>query len=354
MMNKKWIGIGVAALATISLAACGNKAAKSTSSVRPAMVTDTGGVNDKSFNQSAWEGMSKWGRENGLKEKTDYTYYESDDESQFGTNLQAAYDAGYNLIFGVGSLQDSALAEAADEHPDTQYVIIDSIIKKDNVYSATFADNEAAYLAGIAAAKGTKTNKVGFIGGMKSDVITRFETGFKAGVKSVNPNITVEVQYADSFADAAKGKTIASTMYASGVDIIYQAAGGVGNGVFQEANAINAKLNADSDEKVWVIGVDRNQKNEGNYTSKDGKESTSTLTSTIKQVGKVVEEICENQKEGKAFPGGQSKIYGLKDNGVSLVTDGLNDETKRAVDAAKEQIIKGEITVPDGITTKAS
>ena len=128
-----------------------------------------------------------------------------------------------------------------------------------NVESVLFADNEGAYLAGIAAAMQSKTKHVGFVGGVESDTITRFETGFKEGVASVDSSIKVDVQYAGSYSDSAKGKTIAATMYASGADVIYHAAGGSGTGVFSQAKEINEKLPADSDKKVWVVGVDRDQ-----------------------------------------------------------------------------------------------
>ena len=153
------------------------------------------------------------------------------------------------------------------------YVIIDDRIEgQKNVASAVYADNEAGYLAGIAAAKTTKTKQVGFVGGMESEVITRFRAGFEAGVKSVDPSIKVQVDYAGSFGDSAKGKTIAAAQYAAGADVIYQVAGGTGAGVFSEAKDLNEKKN--EDEKVWVLGVDRDQKAEGEYTSKDGKNLT--------------------------------------------------------------------------------
>ena len=213
-----------------------------------------------------------------------------------------------------------------------------------------FADNEGAYLAGIAAAMQSKTNKVGFIGGQTSDTITRFEAGFTAGAKSVKPDIDVQVQYAESFSDAAKGTTIASTMYASGVDVIYQAAGGTGTGVFTAAKEVNEKLDADSDKKVWVIGVDRDQTAEGNYTSSDKKKSNFVLTSTIKQVGTVVKDIANGQVKGDKFEGGKTKTYGIKDGGVDIVTSKLPSDIKDAVEKAKEQIKNGELKPTDGLS----
>ncbi|MGT2911838.1 BMP family lipoprotein [Streptococcus cameli] len=357
-MNKKFVGLGLASLAALALVACGNKsnssdASKSKedsgSSLKVAMITDTGGVDDKSFNQSAWEGISAWGKEHGLKEKTDYAYFQSDDESQYETNLESAASSDFNLIAGIGYKLADGVKTAAARHPELNYVLIDSATEGDNVLNALFADHEGAYLAGIVAAKTSDSKKIGFVGGMESDVITRFETGFVAGVKSVDPSIKVEVQYADSYSDAAKGKSIAATMYASGVDVIYHASGATGTGVFQEAADINSQLPADSKDKVWVIGVDRDQTEEGKYTSKDGKESTSTLTSTIKKVGHVLQEIANDQLDGKEFPGGQVLTYGLKDGGVDLATEGLSEDVLKAVEEAKTAIVDGSLTVDSGV-----
>lgn len=213
-----------------------------------------------------------------------------------------------------------------------------------NVASAVFADNEAAYLAGVAAAKTTKTKQVGFIGGIEGAVITRFEKGFEAGVKSVDPSIKIKVDYAGSFGDAAKGKTIAAAHYAGGADVVYQVAGGTGAGVFNEAKSINETRN--ENEKVWVLGVDRDQTEEGKYKSKDGKESNFVLASSLKQVGKTVQDIANQTAKGK-FPGGKTTTFGLKDGGVDLTTTNLSEDAKKAVEEAKAKILDGSITVPD-------
>ncbi|MGT2912607.1 BMP family protein [Streptococcus tangpeifui] len=351
-MNKKLIGLGLAAVAILSLGACSRSSHSSSSSVKAAIVTDTGGVDDKSFNQSAWEGLQAWGKENKLKKDTDFTYFQSDDESQYATNLDSAQSKGYNLIFGIGYNLHDAVAEAAQSNSKTNYVIIDDVIEdQKNVASVLFADNEGAYLAGIAAAMQTKTNKVGFVGGVKSDTITRFETGFKAGVASVNKDIEVEVQYVGSYNDAAKGQTIAQSMYSGGADVIYHASGGSGKGVFSQAKEINEGLNSDAADKVWVIGVDRDQSEEGNYTAQDGKKSNFVLTSTVKEVGTVVKDIANDQLDGKKFQA-KTTTYGLKDKGVDIVTKNLPDNIKKAVDSAKKDIIDGKTKVDDGVKKK--
>ena len=350
-MNKKLIGLGLAVVAILSLGACSRSSQSSSSKVKAAIVTDTGGVDDKSFNQSAWEGMKAWGKENKLKEKTDYTYFQSKSESDYATNLDAAQNKGFNLVFGIGYNLHDAISDAAKANTKTNYVLIDSeVTGQKNVASVLFADNEGAYLAGIAAAMQTKTNHVGFVGGVKSDTITRFETGFKAGVASVNKDIKVDVQYVGSYNDATNGKGIADSMYSSGADVIYHAAGASGTGVFTAAKDIDQKLSADSKDKVGVIGVDRDQTDEGNYKAAD-KESNFVLTSTIKEVGTVVKDIANDQLDGKKFQA-KTTTYGLKDKGVDIVTNNLPEKTKKAVESAKKDIIDGKTTVKDGVKNK--
>lgn len=353
-MNKKLVGLGLAAVAAVSLAACGNRASKSNSSeasssadtsVKAAIVTDIGGVDDRSFNQSAWEGLTAWGKENGLEKGTGYDYIQSQSESDYVTNLDSAVAGGYNLVFGIGFALETAIAEAAPNNPDTHFVIVDSVVPdQDNVVSVGFADHEASYLAGVAAAKSTKSNHVGFIGGMQSEVIDRFEAGFVAGAKSINPDIKITIDYAGSFGDAAKGQTIAAAQYAAGADVIFHASGGTGNGVFAAAKAENETRN--EADKVWVIGVDRDQSAEGKYTSKDGKESNFVLASTLKQVGTSVKDIATKALDGK-FPGGEVVRYTLADQGVELAETNLSEDASKAVADAKQGILDGKVEVPE-------
>ena len=351
-MNKKLVGLGVVSLAALTFAACSSRTSNSSSSsessdsaVKAAIITDVGGVDDRSFNQSAWEGLTAWGEENGLKENTDYTYFQSASESDYVTNLDSAVSGGYNLIFGIGFALESAIAEVAPNNPDTKFVIVDSVVAdQDNVVSVGFADHEASYLAGVAAAKSTKSNHIGFIGGMEGVIIDRFEAGFVAGAKSVNPDIKVTIDYAGSFADAAKGQTLAAAQYAAGADVIFHASGGTGNGVFAAAKAENETRN--EADKVWVIGVDRDQSAEGDFTSKDGKDSNFVLASTLKEVGTSVKDIANKALAGE-FPGGEILQFTLADGGVDLVETNLSDEASEAVATAKKAILDGEVSVPE-------
>ncbi|HEL9627100.1 BMP family lipoprotein [Streptococcus suis] len=353
-MNKKLVGLGLAAVAAVSLAACGNRASKSSSSeasssadtsVKAAIVTDIGGVDDRSFNQSAWEGLQEWGKAASLSKGNGYDYFQSASESDYITNLDSAVAGGYNLVFGIGFALESAIAEVAPNNPNTHYVIVDSVVPdQDNVVSVGFADHEASYLAGVAAAKSTKTNHVGFIGGMEGVIIDRFEAGFVAGAKSVNKDIKITVDYAGSFGDAAKGQTLAAAQYAAGADVIFHASGGTGNGVFAAAKAENETRN--EADKVWVIGVDRDQSAEGTYTSKDGKSSNFVLASTLKQVGTSVKDIATKAVAGE-FPGGQVLQFSLKDKGVELAETNLSEDASKAVADAKQAILDGKVEVPE-------
>ncbi|WEG73359.1 BMP family lipoprotein [Vagococcus intermedius] len=347
MKLSKKLGLGVLALGmTTTLVACGSNDDKKEGSksdeanTSVALVTDLGGVDDKSFNQSAWEGLQAWGKANNLeKGNGGYNYYQSNSDSEFDTNINTALNDGFQTVFGIGFKLKPAIEAAAGANADKNFVLIDDQIDgKDNVASIVFKDNEAAYLAGIAAAMTTKSDKLGFIGGQEGDVIGRFEAGFAAGAKSVKKDIDVSVNYVGSFGDAPKGKAAAEAMYGKGIDVIYHASGDTGNGVFTAAKDI---VKADKDKKVWVVGVDRDQEAEG----KEGDQNV-TLTSTLKGVSQVVQDLADQAKDGK-FPGGDHLVYGLKEDGVDLTDGQLTDEIKEAVNKAKEDIKSGKVEVPE-------
>ncbi|WP_302328494.1 BMP family lipoprotein [Salirhabdus salicampi] len=309
-----------------------------------AMVTDVGGIDDKSFNQSAWEGLTAFGEENGLEQGTHYDYAQSEGAADYKTNLNRLVRQDFNLIYGIGFLLADSIDEVASQNPDTNFAIVDSVVEQDNVASITFSEHQGSFLTGVAAALKTKTNKVGFIGGIDFDLINKFEAGFVAGVKSVNPDIDVEVKYAGAFDDASKGKVIASSMYNNGVDIIYHAAGGTGNGVFSEAKD---RKNNNPDADIWVIGVDKDQHEEGSITV-NGTEYNVTLTSMLKRVDVAVKDLSERAMNGD-FPAGEILSYGLDDNGVGVANtnkEAMSEEILAAVEDWKEKIIHGDVEVP--------
>lgn len=349
-MKKRKFGLAlslVLAAGTI-LGACGNSEESSNEgdsekdNFTVAMVTDTGGVDDKSFNQSAWEGLQAFGEENGLeKGKDGYNYLQSESDADYTTNLNQLVRQDFDVIYGIGFLLESAVKEAAEQNPDSNFAIVDSVVDADNVASITFKEHEGSFLVGVIAGLQTKSNKIGFVGGVESELIKKFETGFVAGVKSVKPEADVQVKYTGSFSDASLGKATAEAMYKSGTDIIYHAAGATGNGVFTEAK--NIKKN-DPDKEVWVIGVDKDQSAEGAI---DGTDLNVTLTSMVKRVDLAVKQVATEAKEGN-FPGGEIVEFGLDADGVDIAptTDNLSEDMIKSVDEYKEKIKNGEIKVP--------
>ena len=337
---KKSLKSLVSLLAVSALMPVGN-IVKAQEEVRPVMITDVGGVDDKSFNQGAWEGFKEWGEENGKTEGTDYTYLQSNSDSDYITNLNTAIQGGFNIIYGIGFKLAPGIEEMAKQNPDNHFAIVDAVVEADNVASLTFKDNEAAFLAGVAAAKTTETKKVGFIGGVEGEVIDRFEAGFVEGVKAVDPSIEIDIQYAGSFADATKGKTIASAMYSNGADIIFHASGATGNGLFTEAKNI---VQADPERKIWAIGVDLDQSAEG-VVEVDGKERNIVLTSTLKKTGTVVKDF-NNKIAKEGFKSGII-VSDIKSGGVDLAKGQLDEETLKLIEDFKQKIASGEIVVPE-------
>ncbi|QSF46101.1 MULTISPECIES: BMP family lipoprotein [Paenibacillus] len=302
------------------------------SDVKIGLVTDVGGVNDKSFNQSAWEALQALETESGAQIK----YLQSKSNADYEPNLNQFVKGGYNLTWGIGFDLGDALLKVAKENPDANLAIIDSVVDAPNVESVTFAENEGSFLVGVVAGLTTKTNKVGFIGGMESPVIKRFEVGFKAGVEAVNPNATVTITYAGAYDKPDTGKSLAATLYDAGNDIIFPAAGATGNGVFNEAKSRNDA----GGTKVWVIGVDKDQSLEFG--------DDVTLTSMIKRVDEAVKKVSQQVVDG-TFKGGTTTVLSLKDNGVGLPETSkanVSAEILAKVDEYKQQIIDGKITVP--------
>jgi basic membrane protein A and related proteins len=360
-MKKRKFGFMLTSVAALSLvlAACGDEDTEDTSTntdgegteeakeeetasaLTIAMVTDTSGIDDKSFNQATWEGVKQFAEENGLTQGDGgFDNLQSTSDADYLTNLNQLARRDFELIFAAGFSIASAVEEIADQQKDTKFTIIDSVIEgKDNVASVLFKEQEGSFLAGVAAAMTSTTGKVGFIGGMESEVITRFEVGFKEGVAAVDPNIDVDVVYVGSWTDSATAQTHANRMYQGGVDVIMHAAGGAGNGLFTAAKDIKEK---DANANVWVIGVDSDQFAEGETSN-----GNVTLTSMIKNLQAAVMDISNKTKEGN-FPGGELQVYGLAEDGVYLSENGgMTDEVKAAVKEYTDKIASGEITVPE-------
>jgi basic membrane protein A and related proteins len=303
-----------------------------------AMVTDVGGIDDKSFNQSAWEGLQAFGKENSLEEGTKgYTYLQSKSDADYSTNLNTLARQDFGLIYGIGFMMEGAVDEIAQQQKDSHFAIVDAQVKQDNVASILFKEQEASFLAGIAAGMTTKSNKIGFIGGIEGAVIERFESGFVAGVKAANPTATVDVQYAGAFDKAELGQTISATMYSAGADVVFHAAGGTGNGLFKEASDLKKK---DPAREIWAIGVDRDQSDMGPDV---------VLTSALKRVDVAVKDLATKSKDGN-FPGGEVALYGLAEDGVGVAPINAKVANKADIDAKiqewVEKIKSGDVKVP--------
>jgi basic membrane protein A len=296
--------------------------------MRIAMVTDVGGVNDQSFNQSAWEGLKRAEKDFGAE----VAYKESRQDADYAPNMETLTDAGYDLIWGIGFLMGDAIKETAEINPDQKYAIIDFSYGPEtpkNVACAVFQEEEPSFLVGYIAGKMTKTNKVGFVGGIKFPLIEKFEYGYMAGVKLANPDAEVLRQYAESFTDAAKGKAITNNMYQQGADIVFHASGSVGDGVIEAAK----------EKGKWAIGVDKDQ----NFLAPDN-----VLTSAMKRVDNAIYDIGKRLMGGE-FAGGETVVYNLKNEGVGIAPTSnkhVPAEILKEVDGLVAKIKAGEIVVP--------
>ena len=206
------------------------------------LVTDVGGVNDGSFNQSAWEGLQRAGKDLGIE----VNYLESKGDADYTPNIEAFMDEDYDLIICVGYMLADATRAAAEANPDQQFGIIDDSSCSDlpNVTCLMFKQEQASYLVGYVAGMMTKTNNVGFVLGMASDTMHLFGYGYVAGVLDANPEATVQQTNANSFADPAIGKSSANAQITNGADIVYHAAGGTGNVTFIQNNNSPKALDA--------------------------------------------------------------------------------------------------------------
>jgi basic membrane protein A len=312
------------------------------SEFRVAMVTDSNGIDDRSFNQSAWEGLQDWAESHDFSENS-IQYFQSGDQSNYIPHLNTAVQDNYDIVYAIGFSLEEAVAQVASQNPDQKFGMLDGLVDEPNVVSITFADNEASYLAGVAAAMTTQTNKIGFVGGQLTPNIEKFQAGYEAGAKAVNPEIEIDAQYIESFSDAGLAQQAASAMYSAGVDVVFHAAGNAGNGVNTEARN---RLEAGAEENLWVIGVDRDQSAEGEWAG-----GNFVLTSTLKELGRAAENEANDVMDDN-FHGGEHIVSNLENGGVGIVKTNLPDEIIEAVETAEEQIISGEIEVPEAVSAE--
>ena len=345
---KKILALVMALCMVFALCACGQTAAPAESAapaeesaapaeesaapaapaekVKIGMVTDVGGVNDKSFNQTSWEGLQALD-----PEVFEVNYLESKTDADYQTNINTFIDEEYDLIICVGYMLANATREAAEANPDQLFAIIDdATIDLPNVACLMFAQEQASYLVGLVAGSVTESKTVGYVQGMVSDSMNLFGIGYITGVLEACPDATVLQYNANAFGDIAGGSTAAKDMITKGADVIYHAAGGTGIGV----------ISACDEEGIWAIGVD---------TDQAPLAPDHVLTSAMKRVDVAAQDISKAVAEGNFTAG--IHMYDLSNGGVDLAPtrDHIPAEVIEVVEAAKTAIINGEKSVPTSV-----
>ncbi|MFF4861598.1 BMP family protein [Streptomyces sp. NPDC001231] len=342
--------IAVASVATAALAvtvsACGSSSSSKSAgggdkNLGLALAYDVGGKGDQSFNDAATAGMDKADQEFGYK-STAVEPQDGESDADKVQRLETLAKQGYNPVIGVGFAYAPAVKAAAAKFPKTTFGIVDdNQIKASNVTDLVFHEEQASYLAGVAAAKTTKTNTVGFIGGVDVPLIHKFEAGFKQGVADTKKGVTVKSQYLTQtaqeggFSSPDKGENAANGQIDAGADVVYAAAGLSGQGVIKAA----------SEHKIWAIGVDSDQYKQDALA----KYKASILTSAMKDVSGAVFNLAKSVKDGKPQTG--EVRASLATGGVSLSDSNPvfkdNADLQAAIKKAEEGIKSGSITVKD-------
>ena len=329
-MKKKLLAILMTAVMALALTACGGGASEEAAgeagetALRVGLVTDIGGVEDQSFNQSAWEGLQRANKELGVE----VNYLSSGSDSDYAPNLETFVDEEYDLIIGVGYQLSDALRAAAEANPDIKFAIIDDTANADveNVTCLMFKQEQGSYLVGYAAGLMTEANNIGIVLGMASANMNLFGYGYCAGALDANPDITIQQGNANSFGDPAMGSTLTTNFVTNGADIVFHAAGATGTGVISEAQA----------KGIYAIGVDSDQ----NYLAPE-----TVITSALKRVDNAVFDTVSKLVDG-TLEGGINE-YDITNDGVGFVSPGLlPDDVVEAVNAQAEKVASGEIVVP--------
>ena len=353
MRLSKRVLTAAIAVTTVALAApAAMVPASAKTPVKVGLAFDIGGRGDKSFNDAAYTGLVKAQKVLKVSVKT-VSATQGGAATEREDKLRLLAQAGYNPIIAVGFLYADSVKKVAAEFPKTQFGIIDdSSFSAPNVSSLVFSEEQGSYLAGVAAAKASKSGQIGYIGGVRIPLLQKFEAGFVAGVKATNKSATVDVKYVSEppdfsgFGDPAKAKVIANGMIDAGADVIYAAAGGSGKGLFEAASDA-----ATSGKKVWTIGVDSDQ-----YLTATPDQQKNMLTSMMKRVDVAVFDMIQNFVKGKKFKtvvdsssGALGKRYNLANNGVGLATSGgylKKLGILAAINSATAKIKTGKIKVP--------
>jgi basic membrane protein A len=340
-MKKLWC---VLLLGLLVFAGCKGESAES-SDITVRLLTDASGVDDKSFNAAAWRGILQYygdSLENLSKRGSLYDVVTANTQDMYIPNIQQATDEGYDLIITTGFTFADALSEVAEKNPDQHYMIVDvDWVILSNVLQAVFAEHEGSYLVGVAAAlkaleDGVPNPRFGFIGGIASPTITKFQVGFYQGVLSVIPDARIDDYYVGSWDDPASAKSQAKNWYDSGVYAIYSAAGASGNGTIAQAKEYRSQ-----GQNVWAIGVDSDQHDEGLYNDAD----SAVLTSMLKRVESSTLYALNAVKNG-SFKG-ETITFDLKADGVGYAdtNPALSAPIKARLEEVKQQIVSGQIRI---------
>ena len=299
--------------------------------IRPAVVYDTAGKNDKSFNEAVFVGITKFMNDTGIA----VTELEPTNESMMEQSLKKLAQRGYSPVVAVGFTMANAVQAAAEEYPDTKFTLIDMVVGLPNVQNVIYKEHEGSFLVGVLAAMNSKSGTVGFVGGMDIPLISRFECGYKQGVKWQDSSINILANMTGStpaaWGNPSKGGELTRSQVESGADVVYAAAGGTGIGVYQTA----------ADMGVLAIGVDSNQ----NYM-----QPGTMLTSMLKQVGEAAYDSYEAAMNGTWSS--DMRILGVAEGGVGWALDEYNRdlvsaEMEARVNEARDAIIAGDISVHD-------
>ena len=356
-MKKKIISLALSALMVTGLVGCGsndsnsgNSGNSSETTLKVGMVTDTGTIDDKSFNQGTWEGIKEAEKSFGLE--TTFMQPNGESESSYLTEIQNLYDSGYKFIVTPGYKFETAIYKAQSQYEDAKFVLIDgepndgndNYLVADNTVAVYFAEEQSGFIAGVASAVQLQDGDFGFIGGMEIPSVKKFNYGFQQGVAYANEhygtNVSLKAEnivYSGSFSDTALGQQLSAQMYDNGVKAIFTAAAGVNIGVITEA-----KTRVANGQEAWVIGVDSDQYDDGIY---EGNKSV-VLTSAIKKIDEAAYQIIEDEINGE-FPGGQVLRFDAKNDAVGIPSENpnLSDDTIAKVNEVIDAIKADKIEV---------
>lgn len=351
MARKIAVALMIVALLATALVSCKKDDAEAgAEAMKVGMVTDAGTIDDKSFNQGTWEGILK--AQDDMEIETKYLKPVGTTEADYLKEIGNLYDAGYKFIVTPGFKFETTIYQAQTKYEDAKFVILDgsphpgdySVDVKDNTVSIFFAEHEAGFVAGLAAALQIESGEFGFIGGMEIPAVQKFNWGFQQGVAYANENLDTSIEikaenvvYQGSFDNVAAGQQLAAQMFDKGVDAIFCAAGGVGVGAINEA-----KSRAKAGAEAWIIGVDVDQYADGIY---EGEKSI-ILTSAMKRIDQAAYDMIEAELEGE-FPGGEILNFDATNQGVGIPEENpnLDADVEEQVKSVFDDIVDGKIKV---------